>query len=188
MKTENLLYFIWTEIFISWIYFLLKQSSLVFFLPPACSAKVQQCSLIKVYSKHGIAWKMLAQWTCYFQLQRIQACLGLLKYCTPFPMPWRGIVVLPEKNLSFIYSQHFRQHFRAWQRLLLVIAVHKVHSRSPFFSKECCFPPPLSSRLFYFLGNSGAIYMPFGSCKKFSIQLSNWIEVKCSPVQTDGLV
>lgn len=57
-----------------------------------------------------------------------------------------------------------------------------------FSLKNAVSPPPLSSRLFYFLGNSGAIYMPFGSCKKFSIQLSNWIEVKCSPVQADGLV
>lgn len=167
MKSWELFYFIWTEIFISWIYFLLKQSSVKSFLPPACSAKVQMYSLIKVFSKHGIAWKMLAQWTCSFQLQRVQACLGLLKYCTPFSMPWRGIVGLPEKNLSFMFSQHFRQHFRAWERWLLMVVVNKVHSRSPFFCKECYFPLPLSSRLFYFVGNSGAIYIPFGYVKKY---------------------
>lgn len=120
---------------------------------------------------------------------RVQACLGHLKYCTAFSMLWRGTVVCYlKKNLSFIFSWHFRQCFGAWERLLLMIAVHKVHSWSPFFCKEHYFPPPISSRLFSFLGSSGAIYMPFGSCKKFSSQLSNWMEVTFSPAQTDGLV
>lgn len=102
-----------------------------------------------------------------------------------FPCYEEALWCVTWKNLSFIFSWHFRPCFGAWERLFLMIAVH---SWSPFFfCKECYFPPPISSRLFYFLGSSGAIYIPFGSCKKFCSQLSNWMEVTCSPAWTDGL-
>lgn len=120
---------------------------------------------------------------------RVQACLGHLKYCRLFSMLWRGTVVCYLKKISPLYSASISgsalepaTDYCSWLLFIKFIA-----GLLFFFCKECYFPPPISSRLFYFLGSSGAIYMPFGSCKKFCSQLSNWMEVMCSPARTDGV-
>lgn len=161
-----------------------------FFLPHACIAKVQTYPLIKVYHKPVFPWKMLAQWTCYFQLQtEFKQPLVIWSTAHCFPCCEEVLWCVTWKKFSPLYSASISgstlEPGRDYCSWLLFI---KFRAGLLFSIKNAIFPPPISSRLLYFLGSSGAIYMPFGSCKKFCSQLSNWMEVTCSPAQTDGLV
>lgn len=104
MKSWELRYFMWTEIFISWIYLLLKQSSLKKVVNPCLFCQGTNVLINQGVQQSQVCLKNACSENMLLSITNREFKHALAFWSiAQFSMPWRGIVMLPEK-ISPLYS------------------------------------------------------------------------------------